>query len=82
MFGVSLASGVFDRLADKIIVLSCESAFAGGTPCDLCSDVPEEISKLDPNLYEYEDDSDLEESDVPGITGKGKAPENTSEKCV
>jgi hypothetical protein len=54
-----------------VTVLSPESGFTNGTPCDLHSDVPEEIEKLDADLYEYDEDSDLEE-DEP--VGKGKAP--------
>ncbi|KAF5359462.1 hypothetical protein D9756_003562 [Leucocoprinus leucothites] len=60
-------------------LLSPDSSFTGGSPCDLRLDVPEEIAKLDADVYDYDDDSDLEESEGPTTTSKGKAPENPSE---
>ncbi|KAF5359470.1 hypothetical protein D9756_003561 [Leucocoprinus leucothites] len=60
-------------------LLSPDSSFTGGSPCDLRLDVPEEIAKLDADTYDYDDDSDLEESEGSTATSKGKAPESPSE---
>jgi hypothetical protein len=57
-----------------VTVLSPESGFTNGTPGDLHSDVPEEIEKLDADLYEYDEDSDLEEDEKELSGRKGKAP--------
>ncbi|KAF5363352.1 hypothetical protein D9756_000264 [Leucocoprinus leucothites] len=44
-------------------LLCPETEFATGTPCNLRTDVSEEITKLDVDSYDYDSDSDLEDED-------------------
>ncbi|KAJ3569233.1 hypothetical protein NP233_g5179 [Leucocoprinus birnbaumii] len=44
-------------------MVSLEATEARGTPCDLRDDVPEEITRLDAEAFDYDDDSDLEDED-------------------
>ncbi|KAF5359476.1 hypothetical protein D9756_003557 [Leucocoprinus leucothites] len=54
------------------------------TPCDLREDVIEEIDKLDPDAFDYEDDSDLEDDaeDVDGPTINGEKMTPTSQSLL
>ncbi|KXN80752.1 hypothetical protein AN958_07860, partial [Leucoagaricus sp. SymC.cos] len=58
-------------------LLSAESDFAGGSACDIFQEVPEEIAKLDPDVYDYDDDSDLEDEEGEKNV---KSPQEVHEK--
>ncbi|KAF9441840.1 hypothetical protein P691DRAFT_536473 [Macrolepiota fuliginosa MF-IS2] len=60
-------------------LLTPGTGFTNGTPCDLRQNVPEEVAKLDPDAFEYDSDSDLEDDEeMLDTKGKGKAPEAPS----
>jgi hypothetical protein len=78
-----------------LVVLSSETGFQSGTPCNLGDDVPLELSKLTPGAYDYEIDSDLESlldeencepleasTEMDDDDSELLTPVNTPDKCV
>ncbi|KAJ3562784.1 hypothetical protein NP233_g9357 [Leucocoprinus birnbaumii] len=53
-------------------MLSQDTGFSKGTPCDLLEDVPEEMRKLEADSFDHDSASDLEE-EVAGIGKKRNA---------
>jgi hypothetical protein len=61
------------------VVLSSDTGFASGTPCNLRESVPEEIAKLDADSFDFDSDSDLEDDEEePGENDKGKVTATSS----
>ncbi|KAJ3562787.1 hypothetical protein NP233_g9359 [Leucocoprinus birnbaumii] len=69
-------------------LLSQDTGFSTGTPCDLLEDVQEELAKLNADTFDYDSDSDLEDDDelvskgkqreTPGSAPHGEDPPTTS----
>ncbi|KXN89438.1 hypothetical protein AN958_05600 [Leucoagaricus sp. SymC.cos] len=60
-------------------LLSSETEYTTGSPCDLRADVPEEIAKLDTSAFMYDSDSDLddEEDENPDCKAEDEEEEVT-----